>query len=396
MIPKYYFLKEDSSLKNFSDEIIDEITLKYSSKETISSFIKDYEGLKATTIYKDIPYKLTDLKCEYCDELMYHKIEGKNGSSPAKWLCSSCQHTKTNKCNCDTCLSKEKELLIFRKNEFSECWDDYYLKNFSFQYQINDLTIFDQIYLKMIIDEFSSSDQKCLTSDNLSYLYGANSRISSYSINNDLVQKAVEFIKRKILIPVKKQSYEINQFNSFIQIIESFDFLNIDWIINIKSPYDNENTIIENLTIYFNLKIYSELERHVLFKDIYDSLLKKYVQYLSSLHLKLIIDEISIDYILDDLYENLSLSKAFSIVYYSISSTGKNMKKYNYSDLNKINTHFRNRVLESVELYNKQELIIKDFNLPSGFSLSVFQNYVIDSIFHHKDSYFYLKSTRIL
>ena len=84
MIPKYYFPNDKSPLKKFSDDIIDEITAKYSSKETISSFIKDYEGLKATTIYKDIPYKLTDVKCEYWDELMYLKVGGKGGVTAEK------------------------------------------------------------------------------------------------------------------------------------------------------------------------------------------------------------------------------------------------------------------------------------------------------------------------
>lgn len=148
MIPKYYFPNDNSPLKKFNDDIIDEITEKYSSKITISSFIKNYEGLKYSSIYKDIPYKLTDEKCEYCSEFLYYKIEGKNGSTPDKWLCSSCQHTKSYGCSCETCSSKRKIIKDQNILEFQKHWKEYYLKNFSFQYQIDDLTVFDMIYLK--------------------------------------------------------------------------------------------------------------------------------------------------------------------------------------------------------------------------------------------------------
>lgn len=396
MIPKYYFPNDKSPLKKFSDDIIDEITVKYSSKETISSFIKDYEGLKATTIYKDIPYKLTDTKCEYCNELMYHKVGGKGGATPEKWLCSSCKHNKTYDCYCENCFSKKKALKDQNILEFKKIWKDYYQKNYSFQYQIDELTVYDQIYLRMIIEEFTSSDQECLTSDNYSYERNFEFRFSRYDVKNELVKKAVEFIKRKIFIPKREQVHEVHQFNTFTQIIESFDFLNTDWIVNIKNPYENENTIIENLAIYFALKNYSELEKTSLFRDVYDTLIKKYVSYLAPQHLNCLIDELAIDFVLDDLSENLSLSKAFSVIYYSISSTEKNMKKYNYSDQKKINTHFRNRVLQSIELHQNKELIIKDFNLPSYLTTNILHDYVVDKIFHHKDSYFYLNRTQLL
>lgn len=188
----------------------------------------------------------------------------------------------------------------------------------------------------------------------------------------------------------------MNQYNSFEQIVDSLDFFNTDWVVNIETPYDNENTLIENLSIFFSLKKYSELEKLSLFKDVYTTVLKKYISYLALQHLKCKIDELTIDFVLNDLFKTISLSKSFSIVYYSISSTEKNMKKYNYSDQKKVNTHFRNRVLQSIELHNKQEIVIKDFNLPPSLSINHFQDYVVDSIFNHRDTYFYLPVIRIL
>ena len=72
------------------------------------------------------------------------------------------------------------------------------------------------------------------------------------------------------------------------------------------------------------------------------------------------------------------------------------MKKYNYSDQKKINSHFRNRVLQSIESHQKNELIIKDFNLPSYLTTTILHDYVVDKIFRHKDSYFYLNRTQLL
>ncbi len=392
MIPKFYFPNDKSHLKKFSDDIIDEIIEKYSSKQTISSFIKDYDSLKATTIYKDIPYKLTDTKCEYCDELMYYKVGGKGGATPKKWLCSSCNHTNSYKCTCSNCIEKKKQLIKKSREECYEDWNNHYSKKYSlFKYKIDDLGIYDQIYLKMILDKFISLDKKSLNYDNFIVSYD---QLDSYTTKGELYSKAIEFINRKILIPTKEQNFDNYLPNKLSNFLPLLDFLNINWEVNIENF--NENSILENLNIYFNSKIYSELERRTLFKDIYDKHIKSYIINLSRIHLESKIHEYSIDLCIERLFENFSLSKAFYMIYKSIISTKSTVIQLNFSDEIKINKEFTNKIIDLINQFNKNEIILKEYNKPREISLSIFDEYVIDDIFNQRDSYFFLSKNQIL
>jgi len=394
MIPKFYFTKEKSPLKNFSDDIIDEIIEKYSSKVTISSFIKNYEGLNRSNLYSDLPYKISDTKCEICNNLMYHKVGGKGGATPKKWFCSSCNHTNSYRCNCSICIEKKQQLIKESKEICYNDWNKLYENKYTrFQYKIDDLNIYDQIYLKMILEKFISTDRKSLNYNNFEYGYD---RLDGSETKGELYSKAIEFIERKILIPTKNQNFDIflpNKLSSFLPLL---DFLNINWEVNIENPYENEKTIIENLFIYFELKVYTELEKTTLLKEIYEKLIKSYILRLSAINLDSIIREYSIDLLVDELFKNVSLSKAFYIIYKSIFKVKSTVSRFNYSDEIKINNEFTNCIIDLINQFNKNEIILKDYNKPREISISIFDEYVIENIFMQRDSYFYLSKNQIL
>ena len=98
----------------------------------------------------------------------------------------------------------------------------------------------------------------------------------------------------------------------------------------------------------------------------------------------------------DELFKNVSLSKAFYIIYKSIFKVKSTVSRFNYSDKIKINNEFTNCIIDLINQFNKNEIILKDYNKPREISISIFDEYVIENIFKQRDSYFYLSKNQIL
>ena len=131
-------------------------------------------------------------------------------------------------------------------------------------------------------------------------------------------------------------------------------------------------------------------------RKIYEKLIKSYILRLSAINLDSIIREYSIDLLVDELFKNVSVSKAFYIIYKSIFKVKSTVSRFNYSDEIKINNEFTNCIIDLINHFNKNEIILKDYNKPREISISIFDEYVIENIFMQRDSYFYLSKNQIL
>lgn len=387
---KYYFKSEKSQFINLDDATITELINLYSTSiHTVKEITKKYDGLNVSSFYKDLPYELTDRTCEMCNEPLYQKVSQRSLRFMENWLCLACGHDNSSNCSCSPCKTKQEEVLKNQRKEFYEKWNNYYDKNFATPHLISDLNLTDLIYLELIFIFTKSIDDNTIDS-NMFQLNRLNFDYETKTIlEREGTSKIKEFLNRKILIPKREFTPIIHSYEIMTSNYDLFYYNQL--VLNLINPDTNSLFTLEEYKSYFNEKIFTEKELKFLKREIYDYLIKEYTFSLSNKSLRSKISEITIDSILDELAENFSISKAMNMIYYAISSTIYNMNKYKYSDENKMNSHFRNRVIESIEKNKHDQSLLKDFDLPYTIKLRLIDHYVLDNILKNKGHYLFDK-----
>ncbi|RLZ08045.1 hypothetical protein [Faecalibacter macacae] len=387
----FYFKDAKSFLIDQSEEEILKFIELYKSEASAWDISSQYYPIFInSSIYSHIPYQCTTSKCEYCNAYIFKKIPRKNNRKMELFYCINCNHTNDKNCKCSRCVEKRNQDVLLNKLAFIEKWNKYYEQNYSGSYDINSLSVLDLVYLQLIIrlyavnDEYLSFYKKSKLEKNV-YPSG------NLNIEGDLKEKILAFIARKIIIPVKNIKPNTETFEDFKKGLETMNFELTDWNLNIRIPDANEISSLKNLSFYLNQKKYTSLECDFLWKEVYDYLIKSYIKSLSEMYLDDKIFDFTIDLFIDDLRDDFSISKTLNICYYSINSTHFNMNKYKYSDPKKINTHFRNRVVEAIEKNKNQIHLMKDFNLPSILKPLLIHQFILGEVLKIKEEITYSK-----
>lgn len=384
----FYFKDPKSFLIDQSEvEILKFIELYKSEASAWDISSEYYPIFTNSSIYSHIPYQLTTSKCEYCKAYIFKKIPRKNNRKMELFYCIECNHTNDKNCSCSRCVEKKNQDTLSNKLAFIDKWNKYYELNYSTSYDINSLSVLDLVYLQLLIRLYAVNDE--YLSSHRKYT----SEIPSRNINLevDLNEKISVFIARKIIIPVKNITSNIETFEDFEKELESMNFELTDWNLNLRIPDANEVSSLKNLSLYLNQKKYSSLECDFLWKEVYDYLIKSYIKSLSKMYLDDKIFDFTIDSFIDDLRDNFSISKTLNICYYSINSTHFNMNKYKYSDPKKINIHFRNRVVEAIEKNKNQIHLMKDYHLPSNIQPLYIHQFILNEVLKIKEEFTYSK-----
>ena len=387
MNSKYYFKIEKSQFKQFDEDTIAELISLYATSANTVKQIAEMHDLSAGNFYRDLPYELTDKKCSICSEPFYQKVSQRSSKYLEYWLCIACGHDQTGNCSCTSCSKKRAEKLELDKIEFYKQWHKYFDENFMTNISVSDLNLTDLIYLKFILIFARPEDEKTISPNEFSLDRLNVDYDSRLLLQKELRSKIEEFIDRKIFIPQRDvklsfYSYEIFMLNFNLYYLDELN-------LNVVNPKTNHLFSLDEYKAYINEKQYTSAELYVLKREVYDYLIKEYTFSLSDKSLKSKLTEITIDSFLDDLFNNFSISKAINIIYYAVSSTIYNMNKYKYSDENKVNTHFRNRVIESIEKHKNDQSLLKDFDLPNTIRLRFIDHFVLDFVLKNKRSYMY-------
>lgn len=393
---KYYFANENSPIKDFPNEKIEQILEDYCNYIKFDDIRLSFPEINKSSFYTQLPFTLSEEKCEHCSTLIYYKYKHNNYTALhlADKLCLNCRHENSGNCDCKICASERKIKQEEKRNVLDKIWSEFYDKFYNLNYTLDDLTIFDEIHLASIIQRFYNEYQ-----NSLYFSKSPNRRFDHFHpFQSNLLPQDYAVIKllidRKILIPTKDY-IENRSYNTPFETLPNVDAHNVHWTINIavdkikKEFYDAQQLYSE-----LNSKQYSIEEKKLLYNEVYSSEIGQYIHSLSKKYIGIYINEMIVDYAVELLLPRLPLSKAFGLIFYSMSSTMRYKASYNTNE-QKLNSHFKNRISESI-LKNEFNKTLKDFNRPNDIELCFFSEYILDEILNQRSAYFYLPIDKII
>ena len=393
---KYYFSNVQSPIKDLPDTKIEQILEDYGNYIKFDDIRLSFPEIDKSSFYNQLPFTLSNEKCENCSRLIYQRYKHNNYTNLhiEDLLCLNCGHNYKYDCECKICKEKRKVQKDEQESAFIKIWAEYYNKFYNLIYTLDDLTVFDEIYLMSIIDRFYDDYQDCLYfSKSANHHFNNFQHFENHLLHQDYTIIEV-LIDRKILIPSKQ--YLVNNSSYFdFNIMPTIDIREMRWSVNIYlDKVEKEFYSIQSLNAELKLKQFSAEEKKQLFREVYNSEIEQYINSLSKKYIGIFINEMIINYTVELLLPRFSLSKSFALIFYSMSATMRYKATYNTNE-QKLNSHFKNRISESI-LKNEFSKTLKDFNRPNDLELNFFSEYILDNILNQRTSYFYLSASKIV
>lgn len=392
---KYYFNELDSPIKDFAPEIIQSIIDAYKEGVLIGQIRKDFNFQSTSSFFNELPFSLTDEKCSLCSSAVYekHKKVGSGKKYNVYKICANCKHDFSDSCSCNTCLEilagekKKKEM------EFKALWKEYLKKNYSCSYQLEELTLYDQINLAIISSNIDQDSSK----EYLSFLHTPSNNFDCYF--QSVFKKAHQFpdsiqsyarplINKEIIIPSIHSTSNILASASDDFQINMGELDKYHWELNV---FNDDVKLIPNAfhEYFFNERKFTFSEKKLLWRGVYKAFLTDYIDQQTKDTLKNNIDNYTIEATTDLLIEDFSLAKAYFLIYYTTKNTVFFENKYN-ADQQKVNDFFLKDITKLFKKHKKDKTA-KDFNLPSSIKLSYYHHFIILNILKlEKGNYFYL------
>lgn len=398
---KYYFSESDSPIKNFSPEIIQSIIDTYKEGTLVGQIRRDFNFKGGSSFFKNLPYSITDEKCSLCGSAVYEKPKrvGNSKNYSVHKICANCKHDFTDSCSCDTCV----EILAAEKKkneaEFKALWKEYLEINYSNHYQLEELTLYDEINLAIITAKIDQDNPKEYLSfyhkprRNYNRYYQHHTK-KAYQFPDSILSCAKQLINKEIIIP----SIHCTS-NILASSIDEGYVINIEqqdryhWELNV---YNQGTKLTPNLFLdyFFNERRFTVSEKKLLWRDIYKAFLADYVEQQLGGVLKNIIDNYTIETVTDLLIDDFSLAKSYFLIYCTAKNTVFYENKYR-ANHQRVNTYFLNNI---TELFNRHKdgKTAKDFNLPPSIELSYYHQFLIFNVLAlEKKNYFYLDSDKL-
>ncbi len=373
----------DSSLQNFSNKDLDKIFELFNNGEKITNIRHQFSKISNQRFEDQLPYVLSDEKCEKCGGDVYYKYSRSNPYKPLyvyARFCSNCGHNFEPDCSCEYC-----------EKEYKDVWIKYLDKNYKAPLKQDSLSIYDEMNLLLLTRYYLDRETGCIkissSSSNNYYSY------NNYSSVPDEFKSAVySLINQQILIPCKDYNRHLVELRDDDTATVNTSWVpNVYWDLNLIDK-DEPLTLIE----FYNLikdKEYSIKEKSLLWRDIYRDEVTQYIMQQSSEVLRMDIDDLLCDYITDLLIEDYSISQAFAQIYYAMSSSLRYLVKYKPTK-QKVTSNFRNNVMRNAKRFNGK--IAKSFNRPNYIDLSLLNELVIRTVLNVKGDYFYTKTKDVI
>lgn len=390
MAQKYLFARDsfnrrpnNSSLKEFSEKKIDEILdLFYVDKLRITDIRNKYLDISNNSFEGQLPYILSEEKCEKCGEPVYYKYHRKGGSNEKyvyEKLCGTCFHEFNRGCDCIHCETDRKNIEIEQKETFDASWKNFLEQNFQIQVQLEDISVYDELRLYLILKQHITQEGDITPS----YYNDRNKGdLSNFYIEYDYSESISPLIERNIVTPSPNCNYSIATFdkegNISFPTIDSEYPNRFIWQLNV---YANNKKLTpkEYIDYIENEKELTEIELKGIWRDIYKEEVYEYIRRNTNSFIKIEFDERFFDMVTDTLIEDFSLTKAFALLYYSSNSLMRYKLQYNPSQqhlqsylMNKIRgnaiKYQRNKAARSFDRnYNLKHYSLNRFALKSIF-----------------------------
>ena len=206
---------------------------------------------------------------------------------------------------------------------------------------------------------------------------GYNNLLDVGSFDPELTRSLQSLIDRRILVPSQGLT------SARMDLLKAYDnFLKVPfylpkWSFNIEYDPNLQHTDVKE---WISQRHYNEDELNFFWLELYHNELSQYVQDQAKENLSLSLTDLEVLSISEYLSETYPLSKAFNLIYLSISSALRfQVQKQPKEKV--LKTYLFHKILNMAEQKKYAQHIIKDFNRPAKVSISIKAEIIRKDIF---------------
>ncbi len=384
---KFYYPYDSIALKYIDQSIVKQLIKAYKQGDPIAKIKQDFPNAPVTnSLYANLPYEITDEKC-ICGGFIYLKIPCRSSNPRNLTVCPNCGHEEgTKNCVCSKCTQRRTIAEQKENDGFLSKWSEYQDTLTKFSKDFQQLDLMDILDLSVILSYeslVSYTDSKI--SFNILYTPD-NENNNLYHFNNmdrEIIQSFRSLVDKHILIPVVDlNDSQIQSFKRFPDL-SRFPYYLVKWKINLSKSTNQTNSDIKSMLLERN---YTKEELSVLWDELYHSEFNLYLQDQVEQNLGFQLSDIEVMSISTVLGDIFPLSKAYYLVYFSVSSALRFQVQKKAKE-KVLRTYLINKIMDmAVEKQNTQH-IIKDFNRPMNLYFSVRSRLIAKEIFNLNNDY---------
>src|SRR5690606_19872374 len=256
------------------------------------------------------------------------------------------------------------------KSEFLERWKSYcdsfaISKRKITSFDLNDIT---DLLILFDHDNLMNYSDNQISFDLVHTSYNSRSELlHDSSFNPELLASIQALIDRHILIPIEELS------STKVRLLKGYDNLSkipfylANWRFNLENTVDSFSQYIKT---WISQCIYNADELNFFWLELYHNELSQYVQDQAKENLNLALTDLEILSISEYLAEIYPLSKAFNLIYFSISSALRFQVQKKPKE-KVLKNYLVTKILDMAEQKKDNQHIIKDFNRPVNVPISV-------------------------
>lgn len=390
---RFHYTAKNSILQLVDQEIVSQIIQAYCNGDTINSIKERFSNIPLTnSLYANLPHELTNKKC-ICGNYLYKKIEGRSAWSQDLFICANCGHSQSVHCECDYC-TEQKQLSIKReKEDFSMNWKAHFELVYKLPVDIKAVDLIDQIHLATIFSENEfieiEKDELILKS---SFLPKQDS-IFTDSTENETLRPFEALINKQIVIPVlelnENQIHDLRHYTNS----NSIPHHKLRWQLNLVNEGHYLN--IQETQSIITTRTYSEAELNFMWQELYHDEFELYIQSQVKQYLGFYLSSIEVSTLSETLSESYPLSKAYYLIYFSVSSTLRFQVQAKPKEKN-LRTYLLNKIFTMADEKKNSQHIIKDFSRPLHQKRSSTSTFISETVFKLPRSYFTFSKERAI
>lgn len=384
----FYYPNNSIALKYIDQQIVKRIIKAYERGNQIEKIKADFPDAPITnSLYVNLPYELTDEKC-ICGHYIYRKVSGRTSYKENAAICPNCWHDEQQKlCECQYCSEKRLNAEKKENSEFLKRWKSYCDSFATTKRKITSLDLNDIIDLLILFDHnnlMNYSDNQ-ISFDLVHTSYNNHSellRVSSF--NPELLASIHALIDRHILVPVEDLT------STRVILLKGYDNLSTipfylpKWRFNLE---DTVESVTKHIKTCISQRIYNADELNFFWLELYHNELSQYVQDQAKENLNLALTDLEILSISEYLAEAYPLSKAFNLIYFSISSALRFQVQKKPKE-KVLKNYLVTKILDMAEQKKDNQHIIKDFNRPANLPINVKSQIIRKYIFKLEADHF--------
>lgn len=393
---EFHYPYDSIALKYIDQSIVKQLIKSYKRGDSITKIKLDFPNAPVTnSLYVNLPYELTDEKC-ICGNFIYRKVPGRTSYKGNVDICPNCWHDANKKfCECQYCTDKRLNIEKKENEDFSQRWIVHCESFSKSKRNINNLDINDILNLLIIFkhDQLINFEDGQFNIDFIHSSHNGHSELLNVrKFNSDLIDSLQSIIDRHVFAPVKELTPNRIELLKRHDDLSKIPFYLAKWMINIE---DDLNLVNSDIKDWILQRSYNEDELNFFWLELYQSELDQYLNDQVKENLGFALNDMETLSISEYLSEIFPLSKAFNLIYFSVSSALRfQVQKKPKEKI--LRNYLVNKILDMAEQKKENLYILKDFNRPANISVSVKAQIIRKNIFKLDNDHFTLTKTNAI